>query len=312
MTNHTAANVSKRGMDVETPPRRLADPQTLARISKLELRARAVVEGIISGMHKSPHRGYSVEFAQHRDYTPGDEIRHIDWKVYARSDRYYIKQFEEETNLKAYLVLDTSNSMHYRSGALSKLDYGTIIAAALASLLLQQRDSVGLALFNEGIRVFLPAAGTPSHLREVLRQLERIETAPRTCVSHTFHDLAERIKRRSLILVLSDLFDDPQQIMKGLQHFRHRKHEAIIFHLLDRNELTFPFKESVVFEGMENEGQLPAEPNALRQEYLRLFEAHVNTLRRGCREMGMDYVQMPTDEAVDAALAQYLSNRMKT
>jgi len=298
-------------METETTTRRLADPTTLARISKLELRARAVVEGIISGMHKSPHRGYSVEFAQHRDYTPGDEIRHIDWKVYGRSDRYYIKQFEEETNLKAYLVLDTSNSMNYRSGALSKLDYGTIIAAALASLLLQQRDSVGLALFNDGIRTFLPAAGTPSHLREMLRQLERPETAPRTSVSHTFHDLAERIKRRSLIIVLSDLFDDPQQIMKGLQHFRHRKHEAIVFHIVDRDELTFPFKENVVFEGMEGEGQLPAEPNALRREYLSLFEEYVNALRRGCREMSMDYVQMPTDQPVDEALAQYLSNRMK-
>src|SRR5579872_1475667 len=226
------------------PTRKLADPQTLARIAKLELRARAVVEGIISGMHKSPHRGYSVEFAQHRDYTQGDEIRHIDWKVYARSDRYYIKQFEEETNLKAYFVLDTSTSMNYRSGALSKLDYGAIIAASLSSLLLQQRDSVGLALFNAGIRAFLPAAGTPSHLREVLRQLEGLQTAPKTSVSATFHDLAERIKRRSLLIVLSDLFDDPQEVMKGLQHFRHRKHEVIVFHLLDRDELTFPFKET--------------------------------------------------------------------
>lgn len=297
--------------DPPAQPRRLADPQTLARIARLELRARAVVEGIISGMHKSPHRGYSVEFAQHRDYTPGDEIRHIDWKVYARSDRYYVKQFEEETNLKAYLVLDASHSMNYRSSALSKLDYGAIIAAALSSLLLRQRDSVGLALFNAGIRSFLPAAGTPSHLREVLRQLETMHTEPKTSVSATFHDLAERIKRRSLIIVLSDLFDDPQEVMRGLQHFRHRKHEVIVFHLLDRDELTFPFKESMVFEGMEEEGLLPAEPNALRREYLRLFESYVAALKRGCREMQMDYVQMPTDQPVDTALAHYLSNRMK-
>src|SRR5579872_1234736 len=262
-------------------------------------------------MHKSPHRGYSVEFAQHRDYTQGDEIRHIDWKVYARSDRYYIKQFEEETNLKAYFVLDTSTSMNYRSGALSKLDYGAIIAASLSSLLLQQRDSVGLALFNAGIRAFLPAAGTPSHLREVLRQLEGLQTAPKTSVSATFHDLAERIKRLSLLIVLSDLFDDPQEVMKGLQHFRHRKHEVIVFHLLDRDELTFPFKETAVFEGMEEEGQIPAEPNALRREYLALFEAYVSALKRGCREMGMDYRQMPTDQPIDVALAQYLSTRMK-
>ena len=251
-------------MTPDTPTRHLADPQTLARISKLELRARTVVEGVVSGMHKSPHRGYSVEFAQHRDYSQGDEIRHIDWKVYARSDRYYVKQFEEETNLRAHLVVDASSSMNYKSGALSKLEYSAVVAAGLASLLLQQRDSVGLALFNEGVRTFLPPAGTPSHLREVLRQLEQAQTAPKTSISHTFHDLAERIKRRSLIIVLSDLFDDPQQIMKGLQHFRHRKHDVIVFHVLDRYELTFPFKEMTVFEGMENEGQLPAEPNARR------------------------------------------------
>lgn len=296
----------------DAPPRRLADPATLARISKLELRARVVVEGVISGMHKSPHRGYSVEFAQHRDYTPGDEIRHIDWKVYGRSDRYYVKQFEEETNLKAYFVMDTSASMNYKSGALSKLDYGAIITAALSSLLLQQRDSVGLALFNDGIKTYMPAASTPSHMRLVLGQLDTMETAPKTGVSHAFHDLAERIKRRSLIVILSDLFDDPQMVLKGLQHFRHRKHEVIIFHILDRDELRFPFKEAAIFEGMEEEGILPAEPNSLRKEYLRLFDAYVAALRRGCRELNMDYVQMPTDQPVDAAIAQYLAQRMKT
>jgi len=292
-------------------PRRLADPQTLARIARLELRARAVVEGIISGMHRSPHRGYSVEFAQHRNYSPGDEIRHIDWKVFGRSDRLYVKQYEEETNLKAYFVLDASASMNYRSGALSKLDYGAIIAASLSSLLLQQRDSVGLALFSDGVRSFMPASSTPSHLRLVLTQLEHVETAPRTGISHTFHDLAERIRRRSLIIVLSDLFDDPQAVVRGLQHFRHRKHEVIVFHLLDRDELTFPFRETVVFQGMEEEGQMPAEPNALRREYLRLFEEYQTALRRGCRELGMDYVVMPTDQPVDSALSEYLHRRMQ-
>lgn len=296
---------------METKSPRMADPQTLARMARLELRARAVVEGIISGMHKSPHRGYSVEFAQHREYTQGDEIRHIDWKVYARSDRYYIKQFEEETNLRAHLVLDTSDSMNYQgqNAALSKLEYGAVVAGALASLLLRQRDSVGLALFNDGVQTFLPPAGTPSHLREVLRQLEAATTAPKTGLGHTFHDLAERIKRRSLIIVLSDLFDEPQQVLKGLGHFRHRKHDVILFHLLDQDEITFPFHEAVVFEGMENEGQLPANPNALRSEYLRRFEEYVAALRRGCREMGMDYVSMPTDASVADALARYLHGR---
>jgi uncharacterized protein (DUF58 family) len=294
------------------PNRRLTDPQTLARIASLELRARAVVEGVISGMHRSPHHGYSVEFAQHRDYSPGDEIRHIDWKVFGRSDRLYVKQFEEETNLKAYLVLDASNSMNYRSGALSKLDYGSIVAAALSTLMLRQRDSVGLATFNEGIQTFLPAAGTPSHLREMLRRLDVIETAPRTSTGATFHDLAERVKRRSLIVIIGDLFDDPQEILNGLQHFRHRKHDVIVFHTLDRDEMTFPFKETVVFEGMEEEGQLPAEPNSLRREYLKIFDRYVESLKRGCRELDMDYVSLPTDRPPDAALAQYLAVRMKT
>lgn len=297
--------------DISSAPRRLADPATLARIASLELRARAVVEGVISGMHRSPHHGYSVEFAQYRDYSPGDEIRHIDWKVFGRSDRLYVKQYEEETNLKAYLVLDASTSMNYKSGALSKLEYGAIVSAALSTLLLRQRDSVGLATFSAGIQTFLPAAGTPSQLREMLRRLDTIETAPRTSTGATFHDLAERVKRRSLIVIIGDLFDDPVEILNGLQHFRHRKHDVIVFHTLDRDELTFPFKETVVFEGMEEEGQLPAEPNGLRKEYLSLFQGYIETLKRGCRELDMDYVFLPTDRPPGTALAHYLSTRMK-
>jgi uncharacterized protein (DUF58 family) len=296
-----------------TPVRQLADPQTLARIARLELRARAVVEGVISGMHKSPHRGSSVEFAQHRDYVPGDEIRHIDWKVYARSDRYHIKQYEEETNLKATLVLDGSASMDYKGAdsPLSKREYGAIVAAALASLLLRQRDAVGLALFDAGVRQYIPPASTSAHLRLLLETLERKESQPKTDLGDTFHDLAERIKRRGLLIVLSDLFADPAIILRGLQHFRHRKHEVIVFHLLDRDELTFPFRDSAIFEGMEGEESLTAEPNALRRGYLRAFEAYIAALRRGCRELGMDYVQMPTDQPIDAALSRYLAERMQ-
>ncbi|MGC8668683.1 MAG: DUF58 domain-containing protein [Chthonomonadales bacterium] len=302
-------------MVTHAPPetkQRLADPQTLARIARLELRARVVVEGIISGMHRSPHHGYSVEFAQHRQYTRGDEIRHIDWKVYGRTDRYYVKQFEEETNLKAYLVVDASSSMMYRSGALSKLDYAAVVAAALASLLVQQRDAVGLALFTDAVQAYIPPGSTPSHMRLLLEHLEQPPIAPKTGVSHAFHDLAERIRRRGLIIVLSDLFDDPKAVLNGLQHFRHRKHEVIVFHVLDRDELTFPFRDAAVFEGMEGEGLLPAEPHALRKEYLRLFDDYVAALRRGCREMAIDYVSMPTDQRVDDALAHYLHQRTRT
>lgn len=289
----------------------LADPATLARITRLELRARNVVEGVISGMHRSPHRGYSVEFAQHRNYSPGDEIRHIDWKVFGRSDRLYIKQYEEETNLRAYLLVDCSESMAYTSGALTKLEYAAVCGAAISTLMLQQRDSIGLAMFDNGLRSFLPASSTASHLREVFTRLEQPARAPKTGIAHTFHDLAERIRRRSLIMVFSDLFDDPEAVYKGLQHFRHRKHEVVVFHLLDRAELTFPFKDTCIFEGMEEEGQLPAEPNALRRDYLAAFEEFRAKVKKGCREMGMDYVPLVTDQPPDIVLSEYLSNRRK-
>ncbi len=293
--------------------KQLADPQTLARINKLEMRARAVVEGVISGMHKSPHRGSSVEFAQHRDYVPGDEIRHIDWKVYARSDRYQIKQFEEETNLKATLVLDCSASMDYKGvqSQLSKREYASVIAAAITSLLLKQRDSVGLAMFDSGVRQFIPPASTSAHMRLILETLGKSESQPKTDLSETFHDLAERIRRRGMLIILSDLFGDPEEILRGLQHFRHRKHEAVVFHILDRDELAFPFKDTSLFEGMEGEESLMAEPNALRKGYLEAFEAFLDRMKRGCRELDMDYHIFPTDEPIDVALSNYLARRMQ-
>jgi len=297
---------------METQTRQLADPQTLARIARLELRARAVVEGVISGMHKSPHRGSSVEFAQHRDYVPGDEIRHIDWKVYARSDRYHIKQFEEETNLKGMLVLDASTSMNYRgeNSPLSKREYASVVAAAIASLLIRQRDGVGLATFDSGVRQFIHPGSTGSHMRVLLEMLEKTNNEPKTDLADTFHDLAERIKRRGLLIVLSDLFNDPESILRGLQHFRHRRHEVIIFHVLDRDEIAFPFKDTSIFEGLEGEEPITAEPNALRQEYLNAFAEYVEALKKGCRELNMDYQQLPTDQPVDTAISRYLAQRM--
>ncbi len=297
---------------METQTRQLADPQTLARISRLELRARAVVEGVISGMHKSPHRGSSVEFAQHRDYVPGDEIRHIDWKVYARSDRYHIKQYEEETNLKGMLVLDESTSMDYRgeNSPLSKREYASVVAAAIASLLVRQRDGVGLTTFDNGVRQFIQAGSTGAHMRLLMEVLEKTESAPKTDISETFHDLAERIKRRGLLIILSDLFTDPDIVLRGLQHFRHRKHEVIVFHVLDRDEIEFPFKDTSIFEGLEGEEPITAEPNALRKEYLSAFGSYVDALRKGCRELNMDYQQLPTDQPVDVAISRYLAQRL--
>jgi uncharacterized protein (DUF58 family) len=290
---------------------RLADPQTLARLSRLQMRARLVVEGVISGLHRSPYHGFSVEFAQHREYTQGDELRYLDWKVLARSDRYYVKEFEEETNLKAYLLLDASDSMTYRSGALSKLEYGSVVAASLAQLMLQQRDAVGLALFNDRVRRYLPPRGLASHFTQMLTELEAPVTAPKTDLSATFHELAERIKRRGLIIVISDLFGPAEEALMGLRHFRHRKHEVVVFQILDRHELEFPFDDLTRFDGLEGEPELLVDPRALRADYLREFGAFVEKLERGCREIDVDLVRMATDEPVDQKLSAYLAARMR-
>jgi uncharacterized protein (DUF58 family) len=289
----------------------LADPKTLSQMSRLQLRALRVVEGVISGLHRSPYHGFSVEFAQHREYTPGDEIRYVDWKVFGRSDRYYIKEFEEETNLKAYLIMDASDSMNYRSGALSKLEYASIIAAALASLMLQQRDAVGLALFNAGVDRYLPPRGLASHFQQILNELESVRTSPKTSLGVTFHELAERITRRSLIMVISDLFGDVQETLNGLRHFRHRKHDVVVFHVLDREELEFPFTDLTKFVGLEGEPELLADPRGVREEYLRQFGEYRAALDRGCRELSTDLVMMPTDQPLDVALANYLASRMR-
>ncbi len=290
----------------------LASPQSLARIARLELRARTVVDGMLSGMHRSPHRGSSIEFAQHRDYVPGDEIRHIDWKVYARSDRYHIKQFEEETNLRATILMDVSASMNYKGSQspLSKREYAAVCATALASLLIRQRDAVALALCGDGVEQFVPHSSTPGHIRVIAETIEKVQSSSKSSLGSSLHDLAERMQRRGLLLALSDYLAEPDEIMRGLQHFRHRHHEVVLFHVLDRDEIEFPFKTAASFNDMELDTAITAEPNALRREYLASFGAFVEDLKRGCRELGMDYVLLRTDQPVDTTLAHYLANRM--
>jgi uncharacterized protein (DUF58 family) len=289
----------------------LADPQTLSRLSRLQLRARLVVEGVISGLHRSPYHGFSVEFAQHREYTPGDEIRYLDWKVFGRSDRFYVKEFEEETNLKSYILLDTSDSMTYRSGALSKLEYGCIVAASLAQLMLQQRDAVGLGLFNDQLRRYLPPRGLASHFTQMLAELEAPATAPKTDLGVTFHAMAEQIKRRGLIIIISDLFGSPEEALMGLRHFRHRRHEVIVFQILDRHEIDFPFEELTRFDGLEDEPHVLVDPQAVRTAYLREFGLFTEALERGCREIDIDLVRMPTDQPIDHLLSSYLAARAR-
>jgi len=295
---------------VEEDYRKYLDPRVLAKISKLDLKARLIVEGFISGLHKSPFHGFSVEFAQHREYVPGDDTRHIDWKVYAKSDRYYIKQYEQETNLKSYILLDTSESMGYASDGMTKLEYGGCIAASLTYLMLQQQDAVGLALFNDEVREFIRDSGHPSHLKLIAHRIEQARPEGKTKVRGILDDLAERIKRRGLIILVSDLFVDVDDLLRALRHFRHKRHEVIVFHVLDEYERTFPFTELTLFKGLEQYPQVFAEPRSLRKDYLAEFESFVRRVKQGCRQHSIDYVQLSTRDSLEVALSSYLAARM--
>lgn len=288
------------------------DPNALRRIGHLELVARLVVEGFITGLHKSPYQGFNVEFAEHRQYMPGDDIRYIDWRVYAKSDRYYVKKFEEETNLRAYLLLDTSRSMTYRHRGLSKLDYARYVVASLAYLTFRQRDSVGLATFDAALRHYIPPRGNLSHLSVIMDALENIVPGEDTHLPRAFHELSARLIRRGLIVVLSDLFDEPEPVLKALRLLRRRKHEVVVFHILDEAELTFPFRGSLLFKDLETNETLPTQPSLLRKAYLEAMERFVTFFREGCTAHDVDYVLMSTATPFDVSLAAYLSKRRKS
>ncbi len=266
------------------------DPKTLTKISNLDLKARLIVEGYISGKHKSPFHGFSVEFAEHREYSAGDDFKHLDWKVWAKSDRYYIKQYEEETNLRSFILLDTSESMKYASpGSISKLEYASYIAASLSYLLVRNQDSVGMVLFDNKIKKFIPASASPAHLRLLLHELTQIVPEQKTDTGMIFHELAERIKRKGLIVILSDLFDDPAKLMSGLQHFRYLRHEVIVFQILDDFEQRFPFDSMTQFEGLEGWEDLICDPRSLRKGYLEeyKFRPHLHTPAAGRGAVGV-------------------------
>lgn len=292
----------------------LQDPTVLSSVARLEFHARQVVEGVISGLHKSPYHGFSVEFAQHREYTPGDEIRYVDWRVAARSDRLYVKEFEEETNLKAYLLVDSSESMRYRGDRRrwSKYEYAAVLAMAWASILLQQRDAAGLVLFSDNVRKYVPPRATATHFTQMAEELVAAESVPKTDLAATFHAMAEQIRRRGLVLVFSDCFGDPQDVMAGLRHFRHRRHEVVVFQILDPDETTFPFEELTKFEGLELEPEILADPRGLRDEYLQNFNAFCDGLERGCREIQVDVVRTLTNRDPSEVLSGYLSSRRRT
>jgi uncharacterized protein (DUF58 family) len=290
---------------------RLLDSQMLARLQRQPLRARGIVEGYTSGAHRSPFHGFSIEFAEHREYAPGDDLRYLDWKVFGRTDKYYLKQFEEETNLVCHLLLDTSQSMQYRSQAapMSKLEYARRAAAALAYLVLHQQDSVGLVAFDSEIRRLVRASSNPSHLKDILQVMEETSAERKTSIGPILHDLAERLKKRGIVIVLSDLFDDVDSMMTGLKHLRHHRHEVILMHVLDPAEVDFPFEQITLFRGLESLPSVLVEPRALRRGYLAEFGRYLRELQAGCRAQAIDYVPMRTDQSLEVVLASYLASR---
>ena len=291
--------------------RKYLSPQVVSRLARMDLRARLVVEGFLTGLHESPYHGFSVEFAEHRPYGPGDPIRFIDWKVWGRTDRYYIKEYVEETNLKAYLLMDISASMGYSSNGLSKLEYGTYLAAALSYLMLSQQDAVGLLVFDEVIRKYLPPKSVMGYLHPLLTELDGLKPGRGTDVSRVLHHLAERIKRRGLIILISDLFDDPERVMTGLKHFRHKKHEVIVFHVLDPQERGFDFKRDGVFVDLETGERLTVQPWHIKRAYRELMGTFADWYKRECRQHRIDYVLLDTATDYDVALVQYLTKRKR-
>jgi uncharacterized protein (DUF58 family) len=289
----------------------LLEPQTLAQLHGLELRARKIVEGYVAGLHRSPYRGFSNEFAEHREYAPGDDLRYVDWKVFGKSDRFYLKQFEEETNLLCYLLLDTSESMQYQGphAPLSKFAYAQCAAAALAYLILHQRDAVGLVTFDQEIRQVIRPSSNPTQLKQLLHVMEEATATRKTRTGPIFHDLAERLGRRGIVVIVSDLFDDVESMLAGLKHLRHRRHDVIVLHVLDAAELDFPFQQVTMFKGLEALGNVVAEPRGLQAAYRREIQAFVKRIRAGCRAQQIDYVTLRTDQPLDAVLRTFLAAR---
>ncbi|MCI0684946.1 MAG: DUF58 domain-containing protein [Gemmataceae bacterium] len=286
-------------------------PDVVARAQVLGLKARTVVEGLRVGDHKSPYRGFSVEFVQHREYVPGDDIRHIDWKSYGRSERYTIKQYEQETNFAGHILLDASRSMLYGDGATNKLEYAKVLAAVLAYLIVHQRDSVSLNVFDAGWRDRLPASGQVGHVQTILHTLESVEPREKTSIAPLLHDLASQVRRRGLVFLISDCFDDVESILVGLQHLRFQGHEVIVFHVLHPDEVDFPFNGMVKFDAMEERLELLTRPQLIRPAYLRAVQKYLDEIRKGCERNHCDYLLMNTGKPLAESLTAYLARRLK-
>ncbi len=295
------------------PGDKYLDPKTLESIKRIDVRARLVVEGFITGQHRSPYNGFAVEFAAHREYAPGDDLRHIDWKVWSKTDRLYIKEYEEETNLQCHLLVDCSKSMRYgETTGWSKFDYAATAAASLAYLMQQQQDSVGLMLFSNQVDRNLKPKSHPSHLKLMFHELEKVEPDQTTDVSDPFLSLAAKIRKRGMVVLFSDLFLSPDDLAKSLNQFRLRRHEVVVFHVMHHDELEFPFEENTLFKGLEVDAQLYTEPRALRQSYLDAVNRYMKRVQKVCSKMGIDHVLMDTSKPLSAVLSSYLSFRAKS
>jgi uncharacterized protein (DUF58 family) len=288
------------------------DPATIARLGTLELKARTIVEGFLTGLHRSPFKGFSVEFAEYRQYLPGDDLATLDWKVYGRTDKHFVKKFEEETNLECHILLDVSASMGYGSAGITKLQYASFLAAALAYLMNQQRDAVGLIPFDDKIIKMVPPRARPGHLTSLLVTLERLQIGARTDVAKPLKDLAEAIRKRGLVVLISDLLDDADKVIQGLKHFKYRGTEVIVFQILDPAELRFPFERAARFRDMETADEVLAVPEAVREQYLEAINDLQERYRRELRLAGIDYVMLDTSIPLENGLMSYLLTRRRS
>ena len=289
----------------------LLKPDVVARAEALGLKARTLVEGMRVGDHKSPYHGFSVEFIQHREYVPGDDIRHIDWRVYGRNERYAIKQYEQETNFTGHLLVDASRSMLYGDGEANKLETAKVLAVTLAYLIIQQRDSASLNVFDAGWRAQLPQGSSPGHFQQICRTLEAAEPQEKTAIGPLLHSLAEKVRRRGLVFLISDCFDEVDPLLEGLRHLRFQGHEVVLFHVLHPDETGFPFEGMVKFDGMEEKQFLLTRPQLIRPSYLRAVEKYLTALQQGCEANRVDYVRVDTSKPLTETLTAYLARRLK-
>ncbi len=292
-------------------------PEVVGRLARLDLVAKTVVEGYITGLHKSPYHGFSTEFAEHRQYMPGDAFRYVDWKVYGRTDRLYIKRFEEETNCKSHILLDVSGSMDFQhSGPVSKLRYATMLAAALSYLMLRQRDAAGLVTYAEKMQAYLPPRSVQSQLTEILKVLSHVEAEGATRTPGILHALAERLAVRGLVILISDLVfdggdDEDADFLKGLKHFRHDGHEVLVFHVIDPAEKSFNFSGETRFVDLESGSEIATQPRLIREEYLARYNKRLSALVRAMHDISVEYVELKTDVPYDRALTEYLAKRKR-